>query len=142
MPENEWPTSTVGPGCAVIARRAASDASCSEVRGFCTLAQLTPICWRRAMILDQQEPSANSPCTKTTFFVFSDVWALATRLSAGKAATAAAAPINVRRFIIVSTTAYFAVLRNGQTAPTRSDELMAQIVPVFSRVPFNSWKLA
>ena len=52
------------------------------------------------MTLDQQEPSANSPCTKTTFFVFSDVWALATRLSTGKAATAAAAPINVRRFII------------------------------------------
>jgi hypothetical protein len=23
------------------------------------------------MTLDQQEPSANSPCTKTTFFVFS-----------------------------------------------------------------------
>jgi hypothetical protein len=54
------------------------------------------------MTFDQQEPSANSPCTKTTFFVFSDVWALATRLSTGKAATAAAAPINVRRFIIVS----------------------------------------
>jgi hypothetical protein len=54
------------------------------------------------MTLDQQEPSANSPCTKTTFFVFGVVWALATRLSTGKAATAAAAPINVRRFIIVS----------------------------------------
>jgi hypothetical protein len=33
-----------------------------------------------------------------TFFVFSDVWALATRSTTGKAATAAAAPINVRRF--------------------------------------------
>ena len=54
------------------------------------------------MTLDQQEPSANSPCTKTTFFVFSNVWALAIRLSMGKAATAAATPINVRRFIIVS----------------------------------------
>src|SRR5205814_10591281 len=67
MPEKEWPTSTVGPGCAAIARRAASDASCSEVRGFCTLVQLTPFCWRRAMTFDQQEPSANRPCTKTTF---------------------------------------------------------------------------
>jgi hypothetical protein len=102
IPEKEWPTSTVGPGCAAIARRAASDASCSEVRGFCTLVQLMPFCWRRAMTLDQQEPSANSPCTNTTFFVFSDVWALAIRLSTGKAATAAAPPINVRRFIIVS----------------------------------------
>src|SRR5205085_8505611 len=66
IPEKEWPTSTVGPDCAAIARRAASDASCSEVRGFCTLVQLMPLCWRRAMTLDQQEPSANSPCTKTT----------------------------------------------------------------------------
>jgi hypothetical protein len=64
--------------------------------------QLTPFCWRRAMTFDQQEPSANSPCTKTTFLVFGDVWALATRLSKGRAALAATAPINVRRFIIVS----------------------------------------
>ena len=54
------------------------------------------------MTFDQQEPSANSPCTKTTFLVFSDVWALATRLSKGRAALAATAPINARRFIIVS----------------------------------------
>jgi hypothetical protein len=54
------------------------------------------------MTFDQQEPSANSPCTKTTFFVFGDVWALATRLSNATAALAAAAPISVRRFIIVS----------------------------------------
>ena len=58
------------------------------------------------MTFDQQEPSANSPCTKTTFFVFSDGWALATQLSTGKAATAAAAPINVRRFIIVMIVSY------------------------------------
>ena len=29
------------------------------------------------MTFDQQEPSANSPCTKTTFLVFGEVWALA-----------------------------------------------------------------
>jgi len=46
--------------------------------------------------LDQQEPSANSPCTKTTFFVFGDVWVLATRLSKGRAALAATAPISVQ----------------------------------------------
>src|SRR5262249_27570265 len=97
------------PGCAAIARRAASDASCSEVRGFCTLVQLILFCWRRAMTFDQQEPSANSPCTKTTFFVLGDVWALATRLRKGRAAAAAAAiaSINVRRFIIVSTQVIF-----------------------------------
>ena len=44
------------------------------------------------MTFDQQEPSANSPCTKTTFLVF-DVWALAIRLNRGRAALAAAAPI-------------------------------------------------
>src|SRR4029077_17895824 len=81
---------------------AASDASCRDVRGFCTLVQLTPFCWSLAMTFDQQEPSANSPCTKTTFLVFGDVWALTTRLSRGRVALAAAAPINVRRFIIVS----------------------------------------
>jgi hypothetical protein len=34
-----------------------------------------------------------------TFFVFGEVWALAIRRMTRKAATAAAAPINVRRFI-------------------------------------------
>ena len=53
------------------------------------------------MTFDQQEPSANSPWTKTTFLVFGDVWALATRSSRGRAALAAAAAINIRRFIIV-----------------------------------------
>src|SRR6476660_3451525 len=100
IPENEWPTSTVGPDCAAIARRAASDASCKDVRGFCTLVQLMPFCWRRAMTFDQQEPSANSPCTKTTFLVFGEVWALAIRLNRGRTALAAAAPINVRRFMV------------------------------------------
>jgi hypothetical protein len=61
--------------------------------------QLTPFCCRRAMTFDQQEPSANSPCTKTTFFVFGGVCAIAVRLSKGRAAPAATAPINVRRFM-------------------------------------------
>jgi hypothetical protein len=54
------------------------------------------------MTFDQHEPSANSPCTKTTFLVFGDVWALAIRLNRGRTALAATVPINVRRFIIVS----------------------------------------
>ena len=44
------------------------------------------------MTFDQQEPSANSPCTKTTFFVFGGVWALATRLSRGRAALSSGSP--------------------------------------------------
>jgi hypothetical protein len=54
------------------------------------------------MTYDQLEPSANSPWTKTTFFVFGDVWALAIRLSKGRAVPAATAPINVQRFIIIT----------------------------------------
>jgi hypothetical protein len=59
-----------------------------------------PLLLKAGVTFDQQEPSAKSPCTNTTFFVFGDVWALATRLSRGKAAPAATAPINVRRFIM------------------------------------------
>src|SRR5262249_38944183 len=92
----------VGPGCAAIARRAGSDASRRDGRGVCTLVQLTPICWRRAMTFDQQAPSANRPCTETTLLVFGDVWATPTRCCKGRAALAAKAPINVRRFIIGS----------------------------------------
>jgi hypothetical protein len=36
------------------------------------------------MTLDQQEPSANSPCTKTTFLVFNDVGALGNSIKHGK----------------------------------------------------------
>jgi hypothetical protein len=54
------------------------------------------------MTFDQQEPSAKSPCTKTAFFVFGDVWAPAARLSKGRTAPAATAPITIRRFIVVS----------------------------------------
>ena len=69
------------------------------------------------MTFDQQEPSANSPCTKTTFLVFGGVWAPATRWSRGRAALAAAAPINVRLFMTVSyrATGDFAAFRNRQT---------------------------
>jgi hypothetical protein len=69
------------------------------------------------MTFDQQEPSANSPCTKTTFLVFGGVWAPATRWSRGRAALAAAAPINVRRFMTISyrATGDFAAFRNRST---------------------------
>jgi hypothetical protein len=72
---------------------------------------LTPFCWRRAITFDQQEPSANSPCTKTTFLAFGDVWALATRLRRGRAALAAADPIITRRFIIVASYRPYADIR-------------------------------
>ena len=71
------------------------------------------------MTFDQQEPSANSPCTKTTFFVFGGVWALATRWSRGRAALTAAAPINVRRFMTVSDLAR-AILRRSATGKPKT----------------------
>jgi hypothetical protein len=118
----------------VIARRAASDASCSEVRGFCTLVQLTPFGWRRAMTFDQQEPSANSPCTNTTFLVFGGVWALATRLSKGRTAPAATAPINVRRFIMAS------FRTTGDFATSWKKAISLQVRPAIIRVVLIAYR--
>jgi len=83
------------------------------------------------MTFDQQEPSANSPCTKTTFLVFGDVWALTTRLSRGRVALAAATPINVRRFIIVSPTELRAIC--GAPHPARA-------IPSYSLGPLRNWR--
>ena len=86
----------------VIARLQQKGVNCTSVQNPLTSLHEASEAARRAITFDQQEPSANSPCTNTTFFVFGDVWALATRLSKGSAAPAATAPINVRRFIMVS----------------------------------------
>src|SRR5580704_6977715 len=57
MPEKECPTRTVGP-------------SGSVVRGFCTAVALSPAACNRAITSDQDDPSANSPCTRTTLRAF------------------------------------------------------------------------
>jgi len=76
------------------------------------------------------------------FFVVGDVWGGRPHsISTGKAATAAAGSDNVRRFIMSLQLSHclFAVLRNGQTAPTRRDEsLMAQSCRRIFAMSFNS----
>ena len=79
------------------------------------------------MTFDQQEPSANSPWTKTTFFVFGDVWALAIRSRRGRAALAAAAPMNVRRFIIVSPTGDLAASHRWHLPHARQEQRLTNL---------------
>src|SRR3981189_3549824 len=66
MPEKECPTRTVGPSCRASTRWAEATASGSVVRGFCTAVTLSPAACNRAITSDQDDPSANSPCTRTT----------------------------------------------------------------------------
>jgi len=47
-------------------RRFEATASGSVVSGFCTAVTLSPASCNRAIISDQHDPSANSPCTSTT----------------------------------------------------------------------------
>src|ERR1700751_3884346 len=96
------------------------------------------------MTFDHEEPSANSPCTKTTFFVFGDGWELATWLSKGRAAPAAKAPINVRRSIIVSCYSNYGQFRSygkiHSWRPFSSGEVPVRILSVVSsgtRQPFR-----
>src|SRR5260370_40259866 len=45
-----------------------------EVKGICAAVTLNPFCSRKGITLPQDEPSAQAPCTRTTFvfdFIFS-----------------------------------------------------------------------
>src|ERR1700689_3399806 len=66
IPEKECPTRTVGPSCRASTRWAEATASGSVVRGFCTAVALSPAACNRAITSDQHDPSAKSPCTRTT----------------------------------------------------------------------------
>jgi hypothetical protein len=70
MPENEWPTSTVGPSWSASARSAEATASSSVVNGFCTAVAFMPAACNRAMTSLQHDPSAKSPCARTTLRTF------------------------------------------------------------------------
>src|ERR1700716_3483239 len=100
MPEKECPTRTVGPSCRASTRWAEATASGSVVRGFCTAVALSPAACNRAITSDQDDPSANSPCTRTTFRAFGAGCAAAAlpwkRVLAAPAATMLT---NARRFI-------------------------------------------
>src|SRR5262249_52933166 len=58
---------TVGPFCRSRTRSAASTASGSVVRGFCTEVTLSPTACNRGITSDQLDPSAKRPCTSTRF---------------------------------------------------------------------------
>src|SRR5712671_5831159 len=91
MPENECPTRTVGPSCRASTRWAEATASGSVVRGFCTAVALSPAACNRAITSDQDDASANSPCTRTTLRAVGAGWAAAAlpwkRVLAAPAAT-------------------------------------------------------
>src|ERR1700689_5124547 len=67
MPEKEGPARTVGAFCRASTRSAEATASGSLVRGFCTDATFSPAACKRAITSDQDDPSANSQSTRTTF---------------------------------------------------------------------------
>src|SRR6201988_4480868 len=100
IPEKECPARTVGPSCRASTRSAEATASGSVVRGFCTDVTLSPAACNRAITSDQDDPSANSPCTKTTFLaVAAGCAAAAVPWTRGLAAPAATMLTNARRFI-------------------------------------------
>src|SRR5271168_4155014 len=66
IPEKECPTRTVGPSWRASTRSADATASGSVVSGFCTDVALRPAACNRAITSDQDDPSAKSPCTRTT----------------------------------------------------------------------------
>src|SRR5712672_3617813 len=103
MPEKEWPTRTVGPSCRASTRSADATASGSVVSGFCTEVTLRPAFCNRAITSDQQEPSANSPCTSTTLRAFSGVaFAAMPRVEISEAAAPVSRAVEkVRLFIIM-----------------------------------------
>src|ERR1700756_1990398 len=100
IPEKECPTRTVGPSCRDSTRSADATASGNVVSGFCTEVTLSPAACNRAITSDQDDPSANSPCTRTTLRAFGAGAATAAvhrrRVLAAPAATMLP---NARRFI-------------------------------------------
>src|SRR5256712_12327870 len=103
MQEKEWPTRTVGPSCRASTRSADATASGSVVSGFCTEVTLRPAVCNRAITSDQQEPSANSPCTSTMLRAFGGVtFAAMPRVEISEAAAPASRAVEkVRLFIIM-----------------------------------------
>ena len=75
-------------------RGAEATASGSVVKGFCAAVALRPAACNRAITSDQHDPSANSPCTRTTFLAMGTV---VDRAAAGRRfATAIAATAMVK----------------------------------------------
>src|SRR3954451_11832804 len=102
MPEKECPTRTVGPSCRASTRWAEATASGSVVRGFCTAVALSPAACNRAITSDQDDPSANSPCTRTTLRAFGGVaFAAMPRVEISEAAAPASRAVEKLRLFII-----------------------------------------
>src|ERR1700756_1495894 len=99
IPEKECPTRTVGPSCRASTRSAEATASGSVVSGFCTAVALSPAACNRAITSDQLDPSANSPCTRTTFRAGAGCATAAVPWTRVLAAPTATMLTNARRFI-------------------------------------------
>src|SRR5215208_5798991 len=108
MPENEWTTRTVGPSWRASTRSAEATASDSVVNGFCTEVALRPAACNRAITSVQHDPSANSPCTRTTLRAFVGVTLAAMpRVESSEAAAPASSAVErARRLIIMSTPSF------------------------------------
>src|ERR1700730_15592345 len=129
MPEKECPTRTVGPSCRASTRSADATASGSVVSGFCTEVTLSPAVCNRAITSDQQEPSANSPCTRTTLRAFGGVaFAAMPRVEISEAAAPASRAVEkLRLFIIMMSLPLIMrgegivlMARNGRAVSSRS----------------------
>src|SRR5260370_38380372 len=65
-----WPTRTTGPPMASMAAFVYFWSSAYEVSGGCATDTLYPSFLRMLATASQPEPSANAPCTRTTFLIF------------------------------------------------------------------------
>src|SRR5258706_2362589 len=102
MPEKECPTRTVGPSCRASTCWADATASGSVVRGFCTAVALSPAACNREITSDQLDPSANSPCTRTTLRASVGAgFAAMPRLEISDAAAPAAMAVEKVRLLII-----------------------------------------
>jgi hypothetical protein len=80
-----------------------ADASDSVVSGFCTAVALSPAACNRASTSDQQDPSANNPCTRTTLRAFVRAFASVKRIEISEAAAAETKAIEKARLLFVMT---------------------------------------
>jgi hypothetical protein len=72
------------------------------VKGFCTAVTFSPAACKRGITSDQQEPSANSPCTSTTLRAFSGVaFAGMPRVEINEAAAPASRAVEKMRLFII-----------------------------------------
>ena len=101
MPENECPTSTVGPCWRRSTWMAAAVESSRVVNGFWTEVTFRLRACNSPITSAQQDPSANRPCSKTTFWAVAIVPARPDEGLAAVARLAAASEEKVLRFICV-----------------------------------------